>query len=381
MALYTPFIERNIDKIANAINEGQQKKLAESAYMGDQAAMAQLSGVNPQLAQQIQQGKARDEQQKLQTQVMQSKLKESQHEQVTEIAKNAAKMPFEQARDYAANAAAELGIDAPPLTPEHHAQFVAAYGSEANGEVKSSQILDDGTTIQVMKDGSTRVVDASGNQLSGESRSNAIRTAQDYGVDVQSRRAGGRQQAVSNVDLTMKPVIAGATEKSTTQTKQSLDLADKFYQKITPINNSIANFDDAIRLIDSGAGTGKIESLLPSFRQSSIELDNVRRNLGLNVIQNTTFGALSEGELKLAMDTALPTGLNNEQLKQWIQAKKNAQVKMRDYLENAISYLGEGHSVTELSKLQKQEREAPTQNHTPGTHKTKSGIQFTVEPQ
>ena len=155
---------------------------------------------------------------------------------------------------------------------------------------------------------------------------------------------------------------AGNVQRSKTSaevgTKQSLDLADKYYQKIAPINNAIANFDDATRLIDSGAGTGKIESLLPSFRQSSIELDNVRRNLGLNVIQNTTFGALSEGELKLALDTALPTGLDAPQLKQWIANKKDAQVKMRDYLENAVSYLGDGHSIADLSKQQRNERAA-----------------------
>lgn len=160
-------------------------------------------------------------------------------------------------------------------------------------------------------------------------------------------------------DPTTAAAVAGAKTSAEVGTKQSLDLADKYYQKIAPINNAIANFDDAVRLIDSGAGTGKIESLLPSFRQSSIELDNVRRNLGLNVIQNTTFGALSEGELKLALDTGLPTGLNGPELKDWISRKKDAQVKMRDYLENAVSYLGEGHSISDLSKQQRSEREKP----------------------
>jgi hypothetical protein len=170
----------------------------------------------------------------------------------------------------------------------------------------------------------------------------------------------------------MKPRIEGGVEKSKTQTKQSLDLADKFYQKIAPINNMIANFDEAARAIDSGAATGKVESLLPSFRQSSIELDNVRRNLGLNVIQNTTFGALSKGELDLAMDTALPTGLNNAQLKVWLQNKKSAQTKLRDYLENAVQYLGEGHTIAELSKMQKQERD--TAKGTPSVEEQKTKL-------
>lgn len=166
----------------------------------------------------------------------------------------------------------------------------------------------------------------------------------------------GNQVTSSVYDPTVAANVTRAKTGAEVSTKQSLDLADKYYQKIAPINNAIANFDDAIRLIDSGAGTGKVESLLPSFRQSSIELDNVRRNLGLNVIQNTTFGALSEGELKLALDTGLPTGLDGAGLKQWISRKKDAQIKMRDYLENAVSYLGEGNTIADLSKRQRDER-------------------------
>jgi len=166
----------------------------------------------------------------------------------------------------------------------------------------------------------------------------------------------GQQVTSSVYDPKVAADVTRAKTGAEVSTKQSLDLADKYYAKIAPINNAIANFDDATRLIDAGAGTGKIESLLPSFRQSSIELDNVRRNLGLNVIQNTTFGALSEGELKLALDTGLPQGLNGPELKQWISRKKDAQVKMRDYLENAISYLGDGHTVSELSNVQRKQR-------------------------
>lgn len=167
----------------------------------------------------------------------------------------------------------------------------------------------------------------------------------------------GKQIVSAAYDPNLAGRISGAKTGAEVSTKQSLDLADKYYQRIAPINNTIANYDDALRVIDSGAGTGKVESMLPSFKQASIELDNVRRNLGLNVIQNTTFGALSEGELKLALDTALPTGLNPPELKNWIAQKKNAQVKMRDYLENAVSFLGEGHTISELSKLQKNERD------------------------
>jgi len=80
MALYNPFIERNIDKIASAINESQQKKMAEGAYMGDPQAIAQLNAANPQLAQQIQQSKMRDQQMALQKTTMEKQAKDMQRE-------------------------------------------------------------------------------------------------------------------------------------------------------------------------------------------------------------------------------------------------------------------------------------------------------------
>ena len=61
--------------------------------------------------------------------------------------------------------------------------------------VQSSKILEDGTVVQVMKSGGTRVVDAEGNELSGKSRATAVRQANEYGIDVQSSRAAGRTEA------------------------------------------------------------------------------------------------------------------------------------------------------------------------------------------
>jgi len=61
--------------------------------------------------------------------------------------------------------------------------------------VQSSQILEDGTTIQLLANGVTRVTDPSGNEVTGEARRKAIQSANQYGVDIQSQRAGGRTAA------------------------------------------------------------------------------------------------------------------------------------------------------------------------------------------
>ena len=58
------------------------------------------------------------------------------------------------------------------------------------------------------------------------------------------------------------------------------------------------------------------------------------------MVGNTTFGALSAGELSMAMSTALPTGLDGPELKEWLIEKKESQEKLADYLESAAIYLG-----------------------------------------
>ena len=122
--------------------------------------------------------------------------------------------------------------------------------------------------------------------------------------------------------------------------KTAIQKSEEAFDRIEPIRQSIANYDEAIRLIDEGAGTGVIQSKLPSVKQASQELDNLQGRLGLDVVGNTTFGALSEAELRFALDTALPKNLEGPALKQWVQRKKQTQQKLLSYVQQAATYLG-----------------------------------------
>jgi hypothetical protein len=186
-------------------------------------------------------------------------------------------------------------------------------GSE---KVQSSKVTPDGTTIIVMKDGTTRVVSATGENLTGQARADAIIASEQFGAETQGTRA----QARVGGELTAKQVGTAFAE-------------------IGKIKKNIGNIDDAIKAIDDGANTGVIASKLPNIRTASITLNNVRNQLGLDVIGSVTFGALSEGELNLALDTALPTTLGPQQLRQYLVEKKVAQEKLAGYLSKQISYL------------------------------------------
>jgi hypothetical protein len=151
-------------------------------------------------------------------------------------------------------------------------------------KVQSSKVTPDGTTILVMKNGTTRVISSEGIELKGKARTDAIKASEDYGADVQERRAQGR----------------GIGELSAKQVGQAL-------VEVGKIKKNIGNIDEAIAAIDAGANTGVIASKLPNITAASIQLANIRNTLGLDVIGSVTFGALSEGELNLALETALPT--------------------------------------------------------------------------
>ena len=111
------------------------------------------------------------------------------------------------------------------------------------------------------------------------------------------------------------------------------------FAEVGKIKKNLGNIDDAIAAIDAGANTGVIASKLPNITAASIQLSNVRQQLGLDVIGSVTFGALSEGELNLALDTALPTGLAPKDLRAYLVNKKTAQTKLAGYLTEQATYL------------------------------------------
>ena len=59
-------------------------------------------------------------------------------------------------------------------------------------KVQSSKVTPDGTTIVVMKNGTTRVISAEGTELKGKERSAAIRASEEFGADIQEQRAQAR---------------------------------------------------------------------------------------------------------------------------------------------------------------------------------------------
>jgi hypothetical protein len=194
--------------------------------------------------------------------------------------------------------------------------------------IRSSQILDDGTVVAVTDEG-PKVFSPSGEELTGQAAAEAIRQAQEFGVDIQAARAGERTAATLQARADLGATATGAEEAG----RSGIELSNATFAAIGPIQSNIGNLDRAIELVEQeGANTGVLASRLPAWRASTIELRNLQNQLGIDVIGSVTFGALSEGELRLALETALPTNLQEDALADWLRRKRDAQQKLVDNL-------------------------------------------------
>lgn len=121
--------------------------------------------------------------------------------------------------------------------------------------------------------------------------------------------------------------------------KRNIARADKALTEMEGIyQNTIPLYDEALKYLDEGAETGRIESLFPSFKAATRNLERVQNQLGLDVISSVTFGALSEGELNLALSTGLDLGQQEEALRADIIRRRDAKLKLANYLEDAATY-------------------------------------------
>jgi len=146
----------------------------------------------------------------------------------------------------------------------------------------------------------------------------------------------------------LKAEVAGEVKKAESDVSSASKVIDKSFDKIGKIRNNMINLDRAIAAIDAGAETGAISKFVPSITEASRELQQVQRELGLDVVGSVTFGALSEGELKLALDTALDLGQDEGALRRQLVRKKEAQEKLMAYLNEQVQFLDSGGTLAEF---------------------------------
>jgi len=193
--------------------------------------------------------------------------------------------------------------------------------------VQSSRILDNGLVEMVFNDGAVKVVPAS------EENKTLIEEAQRFGAKLQGIRSGERAEGT-----------------------QASKQAAKAYEGLAFARKQMVSMDKIIEELGAGANTGAVASRLPSFRDASIRLNNLQANMGLDILQNTTFGSLSAQELAFVLDTAIPQGLSEPALIEWATKKRAGLDKLSKYLEKAALFLGTpGNTIKDFLVQQRTE--------------------------
>ena len=158
-----------------------------------------------------------------------------------------------------------------------------------------------------------------------------------------------------------------ATASATSRQKH----IDTGVKTITALSAGLSNIDKAIEILKSGAGTGPISKMLPSFRSATVKLKALQKTMGLDVVNSTTFGALSEKELDLAQEIGLPMTMKPEDLMAHLIEKKAANEKLFAYLNKQIDYLDsvEGASIPKFLRLQRRNQAGLNQQGADGQQK------------
>lgn len=228
-------------------------------------------------------------------------------------------------------------------------------GGGGNQNIRASEIFADGTVLTVT-DAGPRVQRPDGTILTGPDAIDAIRIANDEKIRLGRESAAGRMEGSLGAQI----ALGGEAERSKNEGKFTAQAAQETYADFVKAERGLSNIETAIAAIDSGAQAGLVAKQLPNISLASASLKNAMDRMGLDVIASVTFGALSEAEMELAMQTAVPRDLQPAELRQWLVQKRDAQVKAADALLEAADYLSTpGNSLgTWTRELQRRRRDS-----------------------
>lgn len=217
---------------------------------------------------------------------------------------------------------------------------LSGQGQPGTADVQSTDYIGGIAVVTTLKDGTVQIKDARSNKIvTGDAAKELLKEAQEGEAAMAGGKAGAAEAAKMGVQIDLGRVAAAETEMGAKAVQLGIDA----FSRIGLVNANIANLDRAIQLVEEeGANTGVIASRLPSWSDATIELNNMQNTLGLDVIGSVTFGALSEGELALALQTALPTNLTEKALADWLRTKKAAQKKLAGYLTQQAEFFSTG---------------------------------------
>jgi len=141
------------------------------------------------------------------------------------------------------------------------------------------------------------------------------------------------------------------TQKQARESAAALELQDfesaqeagvRAFTQAQQADRTIGTMYTAINAIDTGGRSGALDQFLPAFDAATATLRNAATTMGIDIINSATFGALSESELRLALSSGIPLGLEGNELKNFLYKKIEAQTLLRNELLRTAQMLSGG---------------------------------------
>ena len=129
------------------------------------------------------------------------------------------------------------------------------------------------------------------------------------------------------------------------------DAEKELYTSFSNVSEFVGNFEEllvyATKAVNEGktTGTGIFGKYLPALNEYSSQIRSIRGRLGLGVVGSVTFGALSKGELDLAMSINFNPSLKGDELINDITNRLNAKKKIQQNMQEAYERLRNAPSL------------------------------------
>ena len=235
-------------------------------------------------------------------------------------------------------------------------------GTGADGVQSSTALPDQSGVVMTMRDGSIVVKTIGGETLTGQAALDFARTANENYAGYQSDVYAARTTGTNTAQAETGGAAAAAVEAGKAMVQRGFEA----YDQAASASKSLTTIDDAIAAIDNNAESGLIWKFIPDVTEASASLNNAMNRMGLDVINSVTFGALSQGEMELAMNVAVPRDLAPPELRSWLVKKRDAQAKARDALMRAANYFTvPGNTLQGWQEQQAAAKEASAAPNTP----------------
>jgi hypothetical protein len=242
------------------------------------------------------------------------------------------------------------------------AATAARAGVSSQGVQSSFKLPDNSGTVAIMRDGSTVVRTIGGTVLTGEEAEQFVREATANYNQSQKELYQGRAEGKGEGTIGTAQQIVQAQKEGAAKVK----FIEELNGKRANIESTISNYQLALDALGQGAKTGRVVGMLPNITATAQMIETARQRLGLDVIGSVTFGALSEGELRLALDTGLPSAnLSNAELTKWVTDRMEAQKKVLQALNETALYFSDPETTfqsyyTDFLGIEPRNAPAPT---------------------